>query len=113
MIGGIIKKENEHMLYLKDGEEISEFLALIGANNAVLRFEEVRVLKEARNNVNRIVNCETANLNKTLGAASKQIDDITYLKQKHKFGALPEELKEVAEIRLKNPDISYEELGKN
>lgn len=106
------KKGSGYITYIKDGEDIVNFLALIGANNAVLRFEEIRVLKEARNNVNRIVNCETANLNKTLGAASKQIDDITYLKQKHKFGALPEELKEVAEIRLKNPDISYEELGK-
>lgn len=106
------KKGNGYITYIKDGEDIVNFLALIGANNAVLRFEEIRVLKEARNNVNRIVNCETANLNKTLGAASKQIDDITYLKQKHKFGVLPEELKEVAEIRLKNPDISYEELGK-
>lgn len=69
-------------------------------------------MKEARNNVNRIVNCETANLSKTLGAATNQIKDITYLKRENKFSILPEELKEIAEIRLKNPDISYEELGK-
>lgn len=107
----ITKKGNGYITYIKDGEAIAEFLALIGANNAVLRFEEIRVLKDARNNVNRIVNCETANLNKTLEAAKIQIDNIKYLKQHKKFDTLPETLKEVAEIRLKNPDLSYEEIG--
>lgn len=105
------KKGNGYIVYIKDGEEISNFLALIGANNAVLRFEEIRVLKDARNNVNRIVNCETANLNKTLEASKQQIDNIKYLKEHRKFNVLPENLKEVAEIRLKNPDLSYEEIG--
>ena len=105
------KKGNGYIVYIKDGEEISNFLALIGANNAVLRFEEIRVLKDARNNVNRIVNCETANLNKTLEASKLQIENIKYLKEHKKFNSLPENLKEVAEIRLKNPDLSYEEIG--
>lgn len=107
----ITKKGNGYITYIKDGEAIAEFLALIGANNAVLRFEEIRVLKDARNNVNRIVNCETANLNKTLEAAKIQIDNIKYLKQHKKFDTLPENLKEVAKIRLQNPDLSYEEIG--
>ncbi len=108
----VTKKGTGYITYIKDGEAISSFLALIGANSAVLRFEEIRVLKDARNNVNRIVNCETANLNKILGASNSQIDAIKTLKQHRKFNSLSDELKEIAEIRLKNPDISYEEIGK-
>ncbi len=109
---GITKKGNGTIIYIKDGESISAFLALIGANNAVLRFEEARVIKDTRNNINRVVNCETANLNKTIDAAVEQIKSIKLLKQKHKFHTLPENLKEIAELRIKNPDASYEELGK-
>ncbi len=108
----VIKKGNGYITYIKNSEDIVSFLALIGANRGVLRFEEIRVLKDARNNVNRIVNCETANLNKTLGASENQIKAIKKLKKSHKFNYLPEELKEVAEIRLKNPDLSYEDIGK-
>lgn len=106
------KKGSGYITYIKDSEDIVNFLALIGANNAVLRFEETRVLKEARNNVNRLVNCETANLNKTLEAAKNQIQAIKCLKINGKFNKLTEELQEIAEIRLKNPDLSYEEIGK-
>ena len=109
---GITKKGNGYITYIKDGESISSFLALIGANNAVLRFEETRVLKETRNNINRLVNCETANLNKTIDAAVEQIKSIKLLKQKHMFSKLQENLKEIAELRIKHPDASYEELGK-
>ena len=108
----VIKKGNGYITYIKNSEDIVSFLALIGANRGVLRFEEIRVLKDARNNVNRIVNCETANLNKTLGTSENQIKAIKRLKKSHKFNYLPEELKEVAEIRLKNPDLSYEDIGK-
>lgn len=108
----IIKKEKEYMLYLKDGEEISNFLALIGANKSVIKFEEVRVLKETRNDINRLVNCETANLNKTINTAVKQIEDIKLIKKKNKFNSLPEGLIEIAELRIENPDISLAELGK-
>lgn len=109
---GITKKGTGTIVYIKDSETISEFLALIGANNAMLRFEETRVIKETRNNINRIVNCETANLNKTIDASIEQIKNIKLLKQKHKFHTLPENLQEIAELRLKHPDASYEELGK-
>ena len=108
----IIKREKDYMLYLKDGEEISEFLALIGANSSVIKFEEIRVLKETRNDINRLVNCETANLNKTINAAVKQIEDIKLIKKKHKFSSLPENLQEIAELRIANPDVSLVELGK-
>jgi len=106
------KKGSDYMLYLKDGEEISSFLALMGAAKAMLKFEEIRVIKDTRNNINRLVNCETANLNKTINAAVKQIEDIKKLKKNKKFETLPESLKEVAKLRLENPDSTYEELGK-
>ena len=108
----IIKRVKEYMLYIKEGEEISNFLALIGANSSVIKFEEVRVLKETRNDINRLVNCETANLNKTINAAVKQIEDIKLIKKKHKFSSLPENLQEIAELRIANPDVSLVELGK-
>lgn len=110
--GKVIKKGNGYITYMKDSEDIVNFLALIGANNGVLRYEEIRVLKDARNSVNRIVNCETANLSKTLGAAESQIKAIKLLKKKHKFNLLTDELKEIAQIRLKNPEASYDEIGK-
>ncbi len=105
------KKNSNYMLYLKDGEEISSFLALIGANKSVIKFEEIRVVKETRNNINRLVNCETANLNKIIDASVRQINAIEKLKKEKKFENLPENLKELAELRIKNPEASYQELG--
>lgn len=107
----IIQRNNEYTIYLKEGQQISDFLAAIGANSAMLRFEETRVVKDVRNNINRMVNCETANLNKTINASVNVINDIKYLKSKHKFNKLPENLKEIAELRLKNSNLSLKELG--
>ncbi len=106
-----IKINTKYQLYLKEAEEISRFLALIGANRAVLRFEEVRVMKEMKNKVNRTVNCETANLNKTIDAALKQMEDIHFIQKKGKFDQLPQALKEVAMLRLENPDLSLKDLS--
>ena len=106
-----IEKKNGYALYTKDGDEISKFLALIGANSSVLKFEEVRVYRDIRNNVNRKVNCETANLNKTLNAALKQIENIKYLKQIGQFDKMPEQLQEIATLRLENPEASLVEIG--
>ena len=106
-----LERKNGYSIYLKDGEEISKLLALIGANSGVLKFEEIRVIKEIKNNVNRKVNYETANLNKTVNAAVKQINAIKELKKKGKFNSLPDSLKEIAELRLENPDSSLQELG--
>lgn len=108
----ILEKAKGYSTYTKDGEEISKFLALIGANSSVLKFEEIRVYRDIKNNINRKVNCETANLNKIVNSSVKQINDIKYLREKEKFNELPEQLREIAEIREENPDVSLEELGK-
>lgn len=101
----------EKTVYLKDGEEISKMLALVGGHSTVLKFEEIRVLREMKNNVNRIVNCETANLNKTINAAVKQAELIKKLKKSGKFNNLPEDLKEIANLREENPEATLEQLG--
>ena len=103
--------ENKYSLYIKEGEEISKFLALIGANTAVLKFEEIRVVRDMKNNVNRIVNCETANLNKTINTSVLQINTIKQLKKQGKFNSLPDDLKEIANLRLENPNATLDELG--
>ena len=108
----IIEKNTQYVIYLKDGEEISKFLALLGANKSVIKFEQIRVQREMNNKINRIVNCETANLNKTINASIEQIEAIKRLKSSNKFETLDETLKEIAEIRLKNPNASLIELGK-
>lgn len=103
--------ENNNTLYIKEGEEISKFLAFIEASKSVLKFEEIRVMKDIRNNINRKVNCETANLNKTVSASVMQIDAINFLKKMKKFEELPDNLIEIAEVRIENPEASLKELG--
>ena len=105
-------KQNQYSIYIKEGEQISKFLALIGANKAVLQFEDIRIQKEMRGKVNRLVNCETANLNKTINASIEQIAAIKKLQQKGKFNNLDDNLKEIANLRIENPDMSLVELGK-
>ena len=100
-------------VYIKEGEEISKFLAYIGAQKSVLKFEEIRVIKDLRNTVNRQVNCETANLTKTVNAAVVQIDAINFLKKMKKFDDLPKNLIEIAELRVKYPEMSLKSLGEN
>ena len=104
--------ENKKSIYIKEGEEISKFLALIGANKAVMRFEDIRIQKEMRGKVNRLVNCETANLNKTINASIEQIAAIKKLKETGKINKLNDNLKEIANLRLENPDMPLIELGK-
>lgn len=106
-----LKNKEKYYLYIKEGEEISKFLALIGANKGVLYFEDVRVKREIKNNVNRLVNCETANLNKIVNASVNQINDIKLIQKLNKFDELPDYLKEIASVRLENPDISLKDLG--
>lgn len=108
----VIEKNNDYTIYIKDGEEISKILALLGANKSVLKFEEIRVQREMNNKINRIVNCESANLNKTINASIEQIEAIKKLKQNNEFEKLDDNLKEIAELRLKNPNASLVELGK-
>ena len=106
-----LDRKSGYSLYIKEGEIISNFLAIIGANTAVIRYEEIRVIKDKRNNINRIVNCETANLNKTISASVLQVQAIKLLKSKKKFEELSDDLKEIAELRLANPDANLVELG--
>ena len=108
----ILERSKKYAIYTKEGEEISKFLALMGASASVLKFEEIRVYRDIKNNINRKVNCETANLNKILNSSVKQINDIKYIKERGKFNELSEQLKEIAIVRIENPDMSLEELGK-
>ena len=106
-----IKKSDNYYIYTKDGEEISKVLAFIGANKAVLEFENIRIKREMRNKINRIVNCEEANLNKTMNASIQQIEAINKLKKNKKFEQLDKNLKEIAEIRLKNPNANLTQIA--
>ncbi len=111
IITKFLKRKKGYSIYIKDGEQISNLLAFIGSNKSVLKYEEIRVVKETRNNINRLVNCETANLNKTINASIQQIEAIKLIKSKNKFDTLPDILKEIANLRIKNPDASLIELG--
>jgi hypothetical protein len=106
-----IERKKGFILYIKEGEKIIEFLNIIGAHQALFKFEDVRIMRDMRNSVNRIVNCETANLNKTIGAAVRQIENIKLLQREVGLENLPEKLREVAEVRLKHPDINLKEVG--
>ncbi|MDT3698879.1 MAG: DNA-binding protein WhiA [Thermincola sp.] len=107
----INERKNWDVVYLKGGEDIIKLLNLMGAHQALLSFENIRIYKDVRNQVNRLVNCETANLNKTVNAAVQQIEDIKLLDEAVGLAKLPLPLRSVAEIRLKYPDISLKELG--
>lgn len=106
-----IERKKGFILYIKEGEKIIEFLSLIGAHQALFKFEDVRIMRDMRNSVNRIVNCETANLNKTIGAAVRQIENIKLLQKEVGLESLPDKLREVAEIRLAHPDMNLKEVG--
>ncbi|OEF97791.1 DNA-binding protein WhiA [Vulcanibacillus modesticaldus] len=106
-----IERKKGFFMYIKEGEKISEFLNIIGAHQALLKFEDVRIVKDMRNSVNRIVNCETANLNKTVKAAMRQIENIQLIDDIIGLDSLPPKLKEVAETRLKYPELTLNELG--
>ncbi|MFD0589755.1 DNA-binding protein WhiA [Paenibacillus sp. GCM10027627] len=106
-----IERKKGFIFYIKEGEKIIELLNIIGAHQALFKFEDVRIMRDMRNSVNRIVNCETANLNKTIGAAVRQIDNIKLLQKEVGLESLPEKLREVAEIRLQHPDLNLTEVG--
>jgi DNA-binding protein WhiA len=109
----ITNRKNWHIVYLKGSENIVMFLNVIGAHRALMEFENVRVMKEVRNGVNRLVNCETANLNKMVDAASRQLQAIKYIQDTIGLDNLPPALEEVAILRLKNPEESLKELGEH
>jgi len=111
IIGKTIFRKNYYVTYIKESEQISDLLALMGANQAVLDFENVRAVKETRNQINRVVNCETANLDKIVDTSLRQINSIKVLKKYKAIDKLPDPLRELAYLRLKHSNASLKELG--
>ena len=107
-----VERKKYNVVYVKDSDRIVDILNVIEAHVALMAFENVRIVKDVRNSINRRVNCEAANLGKTVTAASRQIEDIEYLQSRNFFGQLSDELKETALLRLEYPDSSLSELGK-
>ncbi len=107
----IVNRKKAYVVYLKEGSQIVDILNVMEAHVALLELENVRILKEMRNSVNRKVNCETANINKTVSAAVRQMEDIIYIRDTVGFEKLPEGLKDVALTRLAYPEAALKELG--
>ena len=107
----VVLRKRYHVLYIKEGDQIVDMLGVMGANLALMELENVRILREMRGSVNRKVNCETANINKTVSAALEQMNDILYIRDKIGFDRLPEGLEEIAVARLEQPEATLKELG--
>ncbi len=106
-----LERKKGFIVYLKEAERITSFFSLIGAHQALLRFEDVRIVRDMRNSVNRLVNCETANLNKTIGAALRQVENIRFIERHAGLSILSEKLREIAELRVAYQDVTLKELG--
>ena len=107
----IVERKDRMVVYLKEGSQIVDMLNVMEASVSLMNLENVRILKEMRNSVNRKVNCETANINKTVSAAVRQLEDIRKIQKTIGFDHLPEPLAEMAQARLDHPDASLKELG--
>lgn len=107
----IVQRKKYYVVYVKEGAQIVELLGIMGASVSLMNLENVRILKDMRNTVNRKVNCETANINKTVNAAVKQVEDILYIRDTAGLDSLPENLEETALLRLEYPQASLKELG--
>lgn len=107
----VIIRKKSYVVYLKEGSQIVDLLNVMEAPVALMEMENIRILKEMRNSVNRKVNCETANINKTVSAAVKQAEDIKYIRDSIGLDKLPEGLQEIARIRLEYPNATLKELG--
>ncbi len=105
------ERKKGHFIYLKEGEKISDFLSVIGAHQALLKFEDVRIVRDIRNSVNRIVNCEKANLKKISDTGVRQAENIRLIAREIGLDSLPVRLQEIAELRLQYPEASLQELG--
>ena len=107
----IVRRKKYYVVYLKEGAGIVDLLNVMGAHRSLMNLENLRIEKEMRNSINRQVNCETANITKTVNAASKQIEDILFLQRHVGLSGLPDNLRDMAEVRLSHPDSSLQELG--
>ena len=109
----IVLRKKYYVVYLKESEAIVDLLNVMEAHVALMNLENLRILKEMRNSINRRVNCETANINKTVSAAMKQISDIEYIRDTVGFESLPAGLAEIARVRLEKPEATLKELGED
>ena len=107
----IVQRKKSYVVYVKEGAQIVDMLAVMEANVALMDLENIRILKEMRNSVNRKVNCETANINKTVNAAVKQMEDIKLIQQVMGFEQLSDGLAQIAELRMQYPEATLKELG--
>lgn len=107
-----VPRKKYYVVYIKEGENIADFLNIIEAHKALMEFENARIYKDVRNMVNRKVNCDAANINKTVNAAARQVEDIEYIRSSCGLEKLPDSLREMAYVRLENPEVSLVELGK-
>lgn len=107
----IVIRKKYHVVYVKEGAGIVDLLNVMGAHVSLMNLENLRILKEMRNSINRRVNCETANITKTVNAANRQIEDILYLRDHYGLQKLPPALRRMAEVRLEYPDAPLKELG--
>lgn len=107
----IVLRKKYFVVYLKEGACIVDLLNIMEAHVSLMNLENLRILKEMRNSINRRVNCEAANINKTVQASTRQVEDILFLKEHYGFSKLPDNLREMAEVRLEYPDAALKELG--
>jgi DNA-binding protein WhiA len=107
----VVFRKRHYVVYLKEGSGIVDILNVMEAHVALMQLENVRIVKEVRNSINRRVNCETANISKTVSAAMKQIEDIKLIDETTGINNLPDSLRDLAEVRLQNPDASLLVLG--
>ncbi len=107
----IIMRENKYMIYIKDSEKIGDFLRIIQATNALLYYEDIKILREQKNMTNRLNNCEQANIDKMVATCNAQIQDINLIKQEKGFDFLDDKIKEACIYRLKYPETSLQELS--
>ncbi|SET47177.1 hypothetical protein SAMN05660297_02515 [Natronincola peptidivorans] len=106
-----VERKGSHVVYIKEGDQVVDLLNIIGAHKALLDLENIRIYKQMRNDINRIVNCETANLSKTVNASMRQMEAIEYIRDTIGLSQLPPTLREIAEVRLHYQDASLKELG--
>ena len=107
----ILLRSGSFVVYIKEADAIGDYLRLVGAGNALMEYENVRILKEVRGNINRKINCESGNIQKKIDAAFRQLESIEYIKNTVGLDRLPQDLKEVALIRLSDHNIGFEEIG--
>ncbi len=111
ILSKVIRRRKEYVVYIKDSDQIIDVLAIIGAHNKVFEYENIKIEKEIKNKANRISNCDNANIDKSIIAGQRQLEAIRKIRDTRGLGSLPDKLKDVAELRLANPEASLNEIG--